>query len=93
MKRKHMLKPSTINNLITYGIVLIAFLVVFFMDQSGMITRQLRGLLVPVGLNIILAISLNLVVGFLGSFPSATRPLWRSARMRAAYSRLRLPIR
>lgn len=66
MKKKHMLKPSTINNLITYGIVLIAFFVVFFLDQSGMITRQLRGLLVPVGLNIILAISLNLVVGFLG---------------------------
>lgn len=49
----------TLLMIITYGII--ALLV-----SSGKLSRQYQSLLVPVGINIILAVSLNLTVGFLG---------------------------
>ena len=54
------------SNIITFGIIIVMFLVVFFLDSTKLISRQDKGLLVPIGINIILAVSLNLVVGFLG---------------------------
>ncbi len=55
-------KPLFINTLIglcCYGII-------FFLLSSGILNRQFTSLIVPVGINIILAVSLNLVTGFLG---------------------------
>jgi len=54
------------NHLVTFSIVIIAFLLCFILISSGNATRQFKGLLVPIGINIILAVSLNLAVGFLG---------------------------
>lgn len=43
-----------------------AYLIILLLDLSGALGRQARGLLTPIGINIILAVSLNLTVGFLG---------------------------
>ncbi|MDO5423226.1 MAG: branched-chain amino acid ABC transporter permease [Eubacteriales bacterium] len=54
------------SNLITYGIVLAAFVIVEIMMATGNITSLLKGLLVPLCVYVVLAISLNLVVGISG---------------------------
>ncbi len=53
-------------SVVTYLLVITAFIIVMAMIQTGSITRHMRSMLVPVCVNIILAVSLNLVVGFLG---------------------------
>ncbi len=57
---------NTRSNLITYGIVIAAYLVVEVMMRAGMISSLLKGLLVPLCMYVILAVSLNLTVGILG---------------------------
>lgn len=54
------------SNLITYGIVVAAYIIVTLCMQAGMISSLLQGLLVPLCVYVILAISLNLTVGILG---------------------------
>ena len=53
-------------NLITYGIVVVAFIIVEIMAATGSISSLMKGLLVPLCVYVILAISLNLTVGILG---------------------------
>ena len=60
------LKKSTVNNLISYGIVIVAFVVVQLMQGAGLISRSLRGQLVPICVYIVMAVSLNLTVGISG---------------------------
>ena len=52
--------------LITYAIVVVAFLVVQIMISAGSISSLMKGLLVPLCVYVILAVSLNLTVGILG---------------------------
>lgn len=66
MKKLLNVKKSTKNNIITYGIVLAAFLIVQIMQAAGSLSSLLSGLLVPLCVYVILAVSLNLVVGILG---------------------------
>ncbi len=54
------------NDCVTYSVMIAVFAVVFILDRAGMISYQDKGLLVPVCYSIILAVSLNMVVGFLG---------------------------
>ena len=60
------LKKSTLQNLITYAIVIIAFAVCQGMIKSGSMSRALRGQMIPICVYIVMAISLNLVVGISG---------------------------
>lgn len=60
------LRKSTVNNLITYAIVVLFYIVVMVMIQTGNATRHMQSLLVPICVNVVLAVSLNLVIGFLG---------------------------
>lgn len=60
------LKKNTLNNLITYLICFAFFAAVSIMSATGSITRHFSSLLVPICTNVILAVSLNLVIGFLG---------------------------
>lgn len=60
------LKKSTKSNLLTYFICFAAFGIVTGMISTGNATRHMRSLLVPICINIILTVSLNLVIGFLG---------------------------
>ena len=57
------------NDLITYGIVIVAFIAMQILIGSGQISSLFQGLMVPLCTYIILAISLNLVVGILGESP------------------------
>ena len=60
------LKKNTVNNLITYAIVIVAFIICQSMISSGAMTRSLKGQMVPICVYIVMAISLNLVVGISG---------------------------
>ena len=62
---KKKMKPLA-GNLITLAIVCVLFAVVFVLVETGHATRHMRAMLVPICINIILAVSLNLTVGFLG---------------------------
>ena len=47
-------------------IMLLAYALVFVLINSGVLSRQYKSLIVPICVNIMLAVSLNLVTGFLG---------------------------
>ena len=60
------MNKNTKNNLITYGIVIAAFIIMQTLISTGSISSLMEGLMVPLCIYIILAVSLNLVVGILG---------------------------
>ena len=53
-------------NITTYGIVIIAFAILFPLQSAGMLSNSINGQLIPICAYIVLAISLNLTVGVLG---------------------------
>lgn len=55
-----------LKNLKFLVLILASYFFLVWLLRSGMLTRQYRSLIVPIGVNIILAVSLNLVTGFLG---------------------------
>ncbi len=59
-------KPFKGKDLITYLIVAVFFTVFQTLSATGNLKNSLKALLVPICVQIILAVSLNLVVGFLG---------------------------
>lgn len=63
---KKKLAPLTKKSFITYAMVLIAFAVMQILSSGGYISSMLTGLLVPLCVYSILAVSLNLTVGILG---------------------------
>lgn len=63
---KNKMNKTTKNNFITYGIVILLFAVVQILSSTGNLSRLLTGLLVPLCVYTIAAVSLNLVVGFSG---------------------------
>ncbi len=56
---------KTKNN-INYMIVVVAWLLMFILDSTGNLKNGTQAIIVTVGINIVLAVSLNLLVGFLG---------------------------
>ena len=60
------LKKSTINNIISYGIVIIAFIICQSMIAGGSMSRSLKGQMIPICVYVVMAVSLNLVVGISG---------------------------
>ena len=60
------IKKSTISKLLNYLMVFVIFGIVYYLDKTGQLTRHLQKMLVPICINIILAVSLNITVGFLG---------------------------
>ena len=57
---------TTKNNFITCGITLGLFVIFGVLSMTGVLGSQYSGLLIPIGIYIILSISLNLTVGILG---------------------------
>ncbi|MCB7321136.1 branched-chain amino acid ABC transporter permease [Lacrimispora sp. 210928-DFI.3.58] len=55
-----------INNMITYAIVVIAYLIMQILIGAGQVSSLMKGLLVPFCIYVIMAVSLNLTVGILG---------------------------
>ncbi len=60
------MKKNVKDNIITYGLVLVFFAVVQTMLSTGKLSSLFKGLLIPICVYVILAISLNLVVGISG---------------------------
>ncbi|MDE6201845.1 MAG: branched-chain amino acid ABC transporter permease, partial [Lachnospiraceae bacterium] len=54
------------DNIITYGIVIIAYVIMQILVSTGHVSSLMQGLLVPLCVYVILAVSLNLTVGILG---------------------------
>ena len=66
MKKKMQINKTTKSNMITYGMVIVVFLIVQILISTGNISSLLKGLMVPLCTYAILAVSLNMVVGILG---------------------------
>ena len=60
------MNKKTRSNLITYALVIAAYIVVQLLINTGSISSLLEGMIVPLCTYVILAVSLNLVVGILG---------------------------
>ena len=64
---KNMLKnKNTRTNMITYGVVILAFLLMQGMSAADMLGSSIKGFLIPICVYISLAVSLNLLVGVCG---------------------------
>ena len=55
-----------LNNLITYGIVIAAFIICQILITRGDMSRSMKGQLIPICCYIVMAVSLNLTVGISG---------------------------
>ena len=53
-------------NFMTYGIVIVGFLIMQLLSTFGMLSSSVKGFLIPICAYIVLAVSLNLVVGISG---------------------------
>lgn len=60
------MSKTTRSNIITYGIVIVAFVVMQILVVTGNLSNSLTGQLVPICVYICMAVSLNLTVGILG---------------------------
>ena len=60
------LSKGFVNNAVTYLMVIAAFLIVNAIVNAGLMSRALKGQLIPICAYIVMAISLNLVVGISG---------------------------
>ncbi len=60
------MNKNTKSNLIAYGMVIAAFVIMQVLISTGSVSSLLEGLMVPLCIYVILAVSLNLVVGILG---------------------------
>lgn len=60
------LRPVTKKNLVTYAMVTVFFIIFQTLSATGNLKHAHKSLLVPICTSIIMAVSLNLVVGFLG---------------------------
>ena len=54
------------DTLLSFGIVIAAFIIVQALIAGGMLSSQIKGLLVPICAYVVMAVSLNLTVGILG---------------------------
>ena len=86
-------KKTFVNNLVTYLIVIVAYIACQFLLKGNMMTRSLKGQLVPICVYVVLTISLNLTVGIsgelslghagfmsVGAFAGIVMSAWLSAR-------------
>lgn len=66
MAGKKRLSSFAVNNIKCYGLVILAFLVLFPLQSAGVLNNSVSGQLVPICAYVVMAISLNLTVGYLG---------------------------
>ncbi len=64
--KKLKLNKNTKENIVTYGLVIAAWLIMEILISGGKVSSLMQGLLVPLCVYVILAVSLNLTVGILG---------------------------
>lgn len=96
-------KKTALNNLITYGMVIVAFIICQVLIENGQMTRALKGQLVPICVYVVMAVSLNLTVGIsgelslghagfmsIGAFTGAIASAWMLAAFQLENEVLRL---
>lgn len=66
MKKLKSLNKFTLTNIKSYGLVILAFAILYPLQAADMINHSISGQLVPICTYIVMAISLSLTVGFLG---------------------------
>lgn len=66
MNKIKKLSKSTRKNFVTYGMVIVAYLIVQLLIARGSVSSLIKGQLVPICAYVVMAISLNLTVGVLG---------------------------
>lgn len=66
MNKLKSLNKFTVTNIKCYGMVILAFAILYPMLRANMINNKISGLLIPICAYVVMAISLNLTVGFLG---------------------------
>ena len=66
MTGKKRLSSFAVNNIKCYGLVILAFLVLMPLQSAGVLNNSVSGQLVPICAYVVMAISLNLTVGYLG---------------------------
>lgn len=66
MNKLKSLNKFTLTNIKSYGLVIIAFAILFPLQSFGYISNSISGQLVPICTYVVMAISLTLTVGFLG---------------------------
>ena len=66
MKKLSPGRKRLVNNSITYGIVIAAFIVMQVCNAGGLLSPSIQGQLVPICAYVVMAIALNLVVGISG---------------------------
>ena len=64
--KKFLSNPVTRKNLITYLVVIVAFIIMQTLSSMGVLGSAMKGYLVPLCSYIVLAVSLNLLVGICG---------------------------
>lgn len=70
MKKKQSIRiPMPARYIINLVLIAALWLVLFTLIQNGTITNYWSGILITVGINIILAVSLNVATGYLGQLP------------------------
>ncbi len=66
---RKMLKKTWFRYLLNLTAVLLLFGLILLLTEGGVLKRYYAELFIPIGINIILAVSLNLAAGFLGQLP------------------------
>lgn len=66
MNKLKNLNKFTRTNIKAYGLVILAFIILFPMQSAGIINNSISGQLVPICTYVVMAVSLSLTVGFLG---------------------------
>ena len=59
-------RKKLIYNAVIFGLVIVAFIICQYMISSGQMSRSLKNQLIPICCWIVMAVSLNLVVGISG---------------------------
>lgn len=65
-KRLGSMNRTTRSNFITFGIVIVAYVIMQSLKSGGLLSSSLSGQLVPICAYVVMAISLNLTVGIMG---------------------------
>lgn len=66
MKKLGKMSKASLNHLITYALVIAAYVMVKLLISGGSLSSSMKGMLVPIVCYVVMALSLNLTVGILG---------------------------
>ena len=66
MEKLKKMSRTSLTNYATYIVVVVAYIIVMIMKSAGMLNSKMTGMLVPICVYVVMAVSLNLTVGIMG---------------------------